>query len=147
MLLAPPLKQVNDSPNIVHIIGLCDCDMITEYYAVQLDDLLMDGATDEQFPVDEVIRMALDAARGLQALHEVPEGPVVHADLQPRQLMRDEQGVVKLNDLNRCRFMGRDAAGNPCPFRINKCSGVWRSPEEYAWEVRHQIVSGAKAIL
>lgn len=120
--------------------------MITEYYATQLDELLMDGVDGKHFPEDEVIQMALDAARGLQALHEVPEGPVVHADLQPRQLMRDEHGVVKLNDLNRCRFMGRDAAGNPCPFRINKSSGVWRSPEEYAWEVRRQhteIVLGA----
>ncbi|CAM9767033.1 unnamed protein product, partial [Laminaria digitata] len=57
--------------------------------------------------------MALDAARGLRAIHEIPGGPVVHADLQPRQLLLNEKGVVKLNDLNRCRFMGKDQAGLP----------------------------------
>ncbi|CAN0308039.1 unnamed protein product, partial [Scytosiphon promiscuus] len=63
-----------------------------------------------------------------------PGGPVVHADLQPRQLLLDDQGVVKVNDLNRCRFMAKDEDGEPCPFRISKGNGVWRSPEEYAGE-------------
>lgn len=111
--------------------------MITEYFPVFLDEMLLghkDGAPD-QYPDREVIRMALDAARGLRAIHEIPGGPVVHADLQPRQLLLNEKGVVKLNDLNRCRFMGKDQAGLPCPFKISKANGVWRSPEEFAGEV------------
>ena len=129
---------MKDHPNIVHLLGACECDMITEYFPVFLDELLLDdhSKTRAQISDREVIRMALEAARGLQAIHEIPGGPVVHADLQPRQLLLDENGVVKLNDLNRCRFMGRDADGMPCPFKITKANGVWRSPEEFAGEVR-----------
>lgn len=113
--------------------------MITEYFPRYLDVLLLgdDDSSDpkEEIPIREVIRMALEAGRGLQAMHEMPGGPVVHADLQPRQLLMDENRVVKINDLNRCRFMGRDADGEPCPFKISKGNGVWRAPEEYAGEV------------
>lgn len=116
--------------------------MITEYFPNYMDVLLLGKGEDtsdsprlEDISIREVIRMALEAARGLQALHEAPGGPIVHADLQPRQLLLDENGVVKINDLNRCRFMARDANGEPCPFKISKGNGVWRSPEEYAGEV------------
>lgn len=138
-----PERQLKDHPNIVHLLGLCECDMVTEYFPSYMDVLLLGESDDssepkqelEELSIREVIRMALDAARGLQAMHEMPGGPVVHADLQPRQLLLDENGVVKINDLNRCRFMGRDAAGEPCPFKISKGNGVWRAPEEYAGEV------------
>ena len=129
------VEQVKDHPNIVHILGLCDCDIVTEYFPLYMDEILLNDAPRDPIPEDKIIRMALDAARGLRALHEVPGGPVVHADLQPRQLLMDEDGTVKLNDLNRCRFMARDSEGKPCPFKISKGNGVWRSPEEYAWEV------------
>lgn len=117
--------------------------MVTEYFPNYLDVLLLGDSEDssksaeemEEIPITKVIHMALGAARGLQAMHEMPGGPVVHADLQPRQLLMDAKGVVKINDLNRCRFMGRDAAGEPCPFKISKGNGVWRAPEEYAGEV------------
>ena len=135
-------RQLKDHPNIVHLLGLCECDMVTEYFPNYMDVLLL-GDSDhsgkpeklQEIPIERVISMALQAARGLQALHELPGGPVVHADLQPRQLLMDDKGVVKINDLNRCRFMGKDDAGEPCPFKISKGNGVWRSPEEYAGEV------------
>ncbi|CAM9106403.1 unnamed protein product [Pylaiella littoralis] len=142
---AVALDQVKDHPNIVHVLGLCDCDMVTEYFPYYMDVVLMgpvssssDGNDSREelphIPMRHVVRMALEAARGLQALHEMPGGPVVHADLQPRQLLLDKSGTVKVNDLNRCRFMGRDADGKPCPFNISKANGVWRSPEEFAGE-------------
>eukprot|EP00752_Nemacystus_decipiens_P005241 g4757.t1 len=135
---AVAMDMLKDHPNIVHLLGLCECDMVTEYFPYYLDVLLLGDSNDsrlEEIPIREVIRMALQAARGLQAMHELPGGPVVHADLQPRQLLMDADGVVKINDLNRCRFMGRDAAGEPCPFKISKGNGVWRAPEEYAGEM------------
>ncbi|CAM9532917.1 unnamed protein product [Ectocarpus sp. 12 AP-2014] len=135
---AVALDMVSDHPNIVHLLGLCECDMITEYFPYYMDVLLMgdDSSSEDlvELSIGEIIRMALQAARGIQALHEMPGGPVVHADLQPRQLLLDENGVVKVNDLNRCRFMARDSSGEPCPFYISKGNGVWRSPEEYAGE-------------
>ncbi|CAN0117306.1 unnamed protein product [Ectocarpus fasciculatus] len=136
---AVALDMVRDHPNIVHLLGLCDCDMVTEYFPYYMDLLLMgdDSSSSNELvelSMGDIIQMALQAARGIQALHEMPGGPVVHADLQPRQLLLDEDGVVKVNDLNRCRFMARDSSGEPCPFYITKGNGVWRSPEEYAGE-------------
>lgn len=128
--------------------------MVTEYFPHYLDVLLLGDGDDssksvklQEISIGEAIRMALQAARGLQAMHEMPGGPVVHADLQPRQLLMDEKGVVKINDLNRCRFMGRDAAGEPCPFKISKGNGVWRAPEEYAGEVGVVAVSGSLVVM
>ena len=62
------------------------------------------------------VSMALDAARGLQALHEAPGGAIVHFDIKPQQLMLDKNGRIKINDLNMCRFVDADADGNSCAF-------------------------------
>lgn len=62
------------------------------------------------------VSMALDAARGLQAMHEAPGGAIVHFDIKPQQMMIDETGMVKINDLNMCRFAPTDANGNTCSF-------------------------------
>lgn len=144
---SPRLSQVKDHPNIVHLLGKCESDMVTEYFPNYLETLLLgvgvssDSSEDSRESVPlvkistrRILEMARDAARGLQALHEAEGGPIVHADLQPRQLLLDDQGVVKINDLNRCRFMGTDEDGKPCPFKISKANGVWRSPEEYSDE-------------
>lgn len=62
--------------------------------------------------------MALDAARGLQALHEAPGGAIVHLDIKPQQLMLDGNGRLKLNDLNMLRFADADVDGNTCSFEM-----------------------------
>ncbi|CAM9198247.1 unnamed protein product, partial [Choristocarpus tenellus] len=131
---AAAMDALKDHPNIVHLRGICGCEMVTEYFPFAMDEVLF--SKDLPVPFRMVVEMALGAARGLAALHGVEGGPVVHADLQPRQLLLNSEGVVKLNDLNRSRFMGRypDRPDKPCPFRIAKANGVWRSPEEYAEE-------------
>lgn len=60
--------------------------------------------------------MALDAARGLQALHEAPGGAIVHFDVKPEQMMLDGNGRIKINDLNMIYFADADVDGNTCPF-------------------------------
>ena len=65
------------------------------------------------------VSLALDAARGLQALHEAPGGPIVHYDIKPQQMMLDENGRVKINDLNTCQFVDADVNGNSCPFAMS----------------------------
>lgn len=84
-------------------------------------------ASDELLPIERVVRIARDAARGLQGLHEVPGGAVVHFDLKPHQLMLGVNGMVKINDLNMCRFTGMDEDGNTCPFTESHASRPGRS--------------------
>lgn len=67
--------------------------------------------------------MALDLARGLQALHEAPGGPIVHFDIKPQQMMLDDEGKLRINDLNLVRFPHADKDGNSCPFKCG-ASGV-----------------------
>jgi serine/threonine protein kinase len=57
------------------------------------------------------LQWALDVARGIQALHEMPGGSIVHADLQAKQfLVSPTTGIVKVNDFNRCRFMATNTS-------------------------------------
>lgn len=84
--------------------------------------------------------MALDAVRALRALHDAPGGPIVHFDLKPQQFLIDEDGRMKLNDLNMAKFMSTNAStGDPCPFETKHAAYPrrWRSPENMAGEV-HQ---------
>lgn len=87
---------------------------------MSLDELVL--SSQELLPIERVVRIARDAARGLQGLHEVPGGAVVHFDLKPHQLMLGVNGMVKINDLNMCRFTGMDEDGNTCPFTESHAS-------------------------
>ncbi|CAM9988909.1 unnamed protein product, partial [Ectocarpus sp. 4 AP-2014] len=80
--------------------------------------------------------MALDATRGLQALHEAAGGTIVHFDIKPHQFLLDEQGRVKLADFNLCKYLNTDADGNTCPLEVSKAdsAGPWRAPENVAGE-------------
>lgn len=62
------------------------------------------------------VSMAIDAARGLQALHEVEGGAIIHFDIKPQQMMLDAEGRLKINDLNMCKFVDADSDGNTCPL-------------------------------
>ena len=43
----------------------------------------------------------------------------MHYDIKPQQMMLDENGRVKINDLNTCQFADADADGNSCPFAMS----------------------------
>ncbi|CAB1119436.1 unnamed protein product [Ectocarpus sp. CCAP 1310/34] len=112
---ATALDEVRGHPNIVDMLGLCESSSVSEFFPSRLDDLVLkDGA--KPLPIALVVSMALDAARGLQALHEAPGGAIVHSDINPQQLMLDEYGRIKINDLSMCRFPPADAEGNTCPY-------------------------------
>ncbi|CAM9654688.1 unnamed protein product [Ectocarpus fasciculatus] len=126
---AAAIDAVRGHPNVVDLLGICGPNSVSEYYAVRLDDLVLKAGA-EPIPILSVVSMALDAARGLQALHEAPGGAIVHFDIKPQQLMLDEHGRVKINDLNMCRFADADADGNTCPYESAASRlGPWRSPE------------------
>ncbi|CAN0391089.1 unnamed protein product, partial [Laminaria digitata] len=111
---AAALDAVRGHPNIVGLLGSCGTTHLSEYLPFSLDELVL--SSQELLPIERVVRIARDAARGLQGLHEVPGGAVVHFDLKPHQLMLGMNGIVKINDLNMCRFTGIDEDGVTCPF-------------------------------
>ncbi|CBN74430.1 Serine/threonine-protein kinase pkn5 [Ectocarpus siliculosus] len=126
--------RVRGHPNVVDLVGICGPSSVSEYFAVRLDDLVLKAGA-QPLPILTVVSMALDAARGLQALHEAPGGAIVHFDMKPQQLMVDDQGRLKINDLNMCSFTDADADGNTCPYESTASRvGPWRSPENIAGE-------------
>jgi eukaryotic-like serine/threonine-protein kinase len=59
--------------------------------------------TGQPFPIDEVIRIGIDIARGLGALHGLD---TVHRDLKPSNILFDEKGRAKVADLGLAQIPG-----------------------------------------
>lgn len=136
------MERLTYSPNVVDVYGYCGNSVLTEFIPVPLDSLI---SAEEKIEATETggvtrdsaegrLRLALDVAKGMKALHEIQGGPIIHADIQPRQFLVSPDGVLKVNDFNRCRFMAQDAKGIPCKLMIPSAPGKARSPEEYEGE-------------
>jgi serine/threonine protein kinase len=59
-------------------------------------------------PIDEAFDIAIQAADGLQAIHEVG---LVHRDLKTSNIMRDARGVVRLMDFGIAKTASTDRTG------------------------------------
>lgn len=93
--------------------------------------------------------MCHQVAKGVEALHTL-DPPFVHADIQPRQFLMTKDRRIRINDLNRGKFLpfkwvlkdpsvdgdGRLINGERrkqmCHYCGSKSKGRWRAPEEYA---------------
>ena len=124
------MSELADAPHVVGVLGYCKYDVVTEFFDHTLDGLIF---SDADISESEIYRMALETAQGIQALHTLPDGAMVHADLQPRQMLLDDNGTVLVNDLNRGRLIGhlQTSPSLFCPFQIASSSGTWRAPEEF----------------
>ena len=137
------MERLTSSPNVVNIYGFCANTVMTELVDQDLETLIesqsdetadnesMDGGPTRRTRLGR-LELALEAAKGVAALHAFSGGPIIHADIQARQFLVDDQGRIKLNDFNRCRFRPkRNATGELCKIKIPSSPGLSRSPEEY----------------
>ncbi|KAL7535006.1 hypothetical protein ACHAWF_005024 [Thalassiosira exigua] len=102
------------------------------------------------------LNLALQVSLGLADFHDAyamrdKDGKItsaffVHADITTDQFVLVD-GVYKLNDFNRCRFMRQyrnsaDDGGDrkPCGFKIGNNPGTNRAPEEYAYALETEKV-------
>lgn len=126
------------NPNIVQMLGMCNTTVVTEAFPMDIQFAMKKRARD--LPIIDAVAMSLDAARGLQALHEAS---IVHYDMKPGQMLvafrgrESDQLRVKLNDFNVAFFMSTRPDGSPCPFRVRGAlqHGPWRTPEYLAQRV------------
>jgi Protein kinase domain len=136
------MEQLTSSPYVADIYSFCGNSVLTEFMDLTLDDVIFSNDIDvvidlKPVPVTSTMKLqwALDVARGVQALHEISGGPIVHTDIQAKQFLLSSSGRVKINDFNRCRFMAQsNVTGRPCSFRIPSAPGKSRSPEEYLYD-------------
>ena len=87
---------------------------------------------------------ATQAAMGLASVHNIDvEGrpSVAHTDISPSQYIR-VNGVYKLNDFNRARFLRYSETNHTiCPFYVGHNAGKNRAPEEYKYGPETEKVS------
>ncbi|GMJ09018.1 PBS1-Like 26 [Hibiscus trionum] len=91
-------------PNLVNLIGYCsDGDqrlLVYEYMSLgSVEDLLL-NVRPGQKPLDWYARMkiALDAAKGLEYLHDKANPPIIYRDLKSSNILLDKELNAKLSD-------------------------------------------------
>lgn len=128
------------NPNVVQMLGVCNTTVVTEAFTTDIQSAMKKRT--EIVPLRSAVTISLDAARGLQALHQ--EG-IVHYDIKPAQILVTGDGLegggelrVKLNDFNVAFFMSSRPDGTPCPFTVKGPLqlGPWRTPEYLSKKVR-----------
>ncbi|KAL6618645.1 hypothetical protein ACP70R_033784 [Stipagrostis hirtigluma subsp. patula] len=51
------------------------------------------------------VAIALDVARGLQYLHEEIDGPIIHCDIKPENILIDSSGMAKIADFGLAKLL------------------------------------------
>lgn len=90
-------------PHLAHCMNLQTNEfvLITKFFNKgSVSDFMRRGGL-LSITVGKMLNWNIQMARGVQAIHEVKGGPFVHADLQLRQFLIDDDDTVKLNDFNR----------------------------------------------
>ncbi|GAB4827125.1 hypothetical protein Ancab_034012 [Ancistrocladus abbreviatus] len=99
-------------PNVVQFLGAVTQSspmmIVTEYLPKgDLREYLKDkGALKPR----TAVRFALDIARGMSYLHEIKPEPIIHRDLEPSNVLRDDCGHLKVADFGLSK-MGKAAIG------------------------------------
>lgn len=134
------VRQLASHKNIVSILGVCNTTVATEAYVMDLEAAVAGRTRD--WPMRKVLRTSLDAARGMQAMHEAGDAPIVHFDIRASQLLVDDRARVVLNDFNMAYFMSTRSDGTPCPFTMKPWRKPipWRPPEYRSQQVRPQFM-------
>ncbi|CAM9401003.1 unnamed protein product [Ectocarpus fasciculatus] len=125
------LDALRGNRNIVGMLGVCGTTVVTEYFPTSI--VYYAFGQKEPLPIRVVVSMSLDAARGLQALHEV--AGCIHVDMKPMQLLVDDNRRVMVNDFNSVHVMSISPSGGAfCPAESPKRNRLtpWPSPENYA---------------
>ncbi|KAF7084834.1 hypothetical protein CFC21_088362 [Triticum aestivum] len=85
-------------PNLVQFVGAVTQNVplmiVSEYH--QKGDLASYLETKGRVQSYKAIRFALDIARGLNYLHECKPEPIIHGDLSPKNIVRDDEGKLKV---------------------------------------------------
>ncbi len=116
-------------PNVVQVHDVGKVDNVY-YYSMEfmkggsLQDLLLRR---KRLPWEEALRIALDAARGLEYARTVG---LVHRDIKPDNLMLTETGMTKICDLGIAEFAGKDSGEEEEGRRMVVGSPHYMAPEQ-----------------
>ena len=135
------LERLSSSKHIMDIYAYCGVVILGPFaHGGTLEEKGLSSLKRKSSP--ERLKLMLDAAQGLAAIHEYGDIPsIVHGDLTEKQYMfvREENYLsgfrLVLADFNQAILIKRNstAPDTACTFhRIDPDYGVFRSPEEYS---------------
>ncbi len=137
-------ERLTYSPYIMNIYGFCG-NSATFEYSNQPDlevQLLEENGNKgkRQLSWKDKFEIAIQVSTAIAHVHNT--STIVHTDINPSQFIPfGKDNVYKLGDFNRCRFL----AYNPkrkklCGFRVANNPGMFRAPEEYAYEAETEKI-------
>ncbi|PNX87716.1 leucine-rich repeat receptor-like protein kinase at2g19210-like protein [Trifolium pratense] len=98
--------------NLVSLLGYCDEGeikaLVYEYMANGNLQQLLFGENSNILKWNERLNIAVDAAHGLDYLHNGCKPPIVHRDLKPSNILLDDKMHAKIADFGLSRAFGND---------------------------------------
>ncbi|XP_078428254.1 integrin-linked protein kinase family isoform X2 [Wolffia australiana] len=106
------LLQQLRHPNVVQFLGAVTQStpmmIVTEY--LPKGDLREYLRRKGALRPDHAVRLALDIARGMNYLHEHKPEAVIHCDLEPSNILRDDSGHLKVADFGVSKFLKKSTS-------------------------------------
>lgn len=121
-----------DHPNVVQVYT-AGTDAGFNYIAMEYvdgGDLESTLASQGSIPMRSVVEMALQAADGLAAAHDLG---ILHRDVKPSNMLVDRVGRLKIVDFGIAKIMDKEAARLTAPGSVLGTAG-YMSPEQCAGE-------------
>ena len=115
-------------PNVVRVLDADEFQGIWYFVMEYIDGVDLAVVAAEAGPIDwrQALHLALDAARGLDAIHRAG---LVHQDIKPGNLILGADGSVRIADLGVARLMRGHAAGGPAEPARGAGSLAYAAPE------------------
>mmetsp|Transcript_13049 Transcript_13049/g.19873 ORF Transcript_13049/g.19873 Transcript_13049/m.19873 type:complete len:523 (-) Transcript_13049:32-1600(-) len=130
-------ERLTSSEMTVNIFSYCGNSGLFEYSdGGDITRWIYHRDKDKPYSSKEALAVATQVAQGIAAAHSVDSkeyATIAHTDITSNQFIKID-GVFKLNDFNRCRFIRWNKEKNePCPYTVGNNPGKLRAPEEYAY--------------
>ncbi|XP_022142233.1 serine/threonine-protein kinase STY17-like [Momordica charantia] len=124
------LLQKIRHPNVVQFLGAvtqsCPMMIVTEYLPKgDLGALLKRKGA---IKTVTVVRLALDIARGMNYLHENKPAPIIHRDLEPSNILRDDSDHLKVADFGVSKLL---TVKEDRPSACSETSRRYEAPEVF----------------
>lgn len=131
------------SPNIIDIYSFCGNTASYEFApGGDIEEVLFYSDTVEWNSTERLV-VAFQIASAIADAHDSERNGIpalAHTDITPAQFVQVD-GIYKLNDFNRCRFIPfDDKRQRNCGFRVPNNPGAFRAPEEYSYDLENEKV-------
>jgi len=135
-------ERLTASPWVANIYGFCGNSAVFDFADMgSVANLIWPKSHKKpgfcQLNSFERLNISKQVAHGITDMHEygtkgIPS--ISHTDITPDQFVFVD-GIYKLNDFNRCRFIAwKPEKKEQCDFLVQKNPGKFRSPEEYMYK-------------